>query len=85
LDNPELFGSKSSEKVWKPLPVLGSKTGVSEHSEFTEILEFVLFRTFQKLQKNDFKIEFWKSRKTRSDSKTDWNVRFKVQNVGPFS
>jgi len=64
----------------------GSKTGVSEHSEFMENSEFVLFRTFQtfrKLQKNDVKIEFWKLRKTRSDSKTDLNVRFKVRNAGP--
>ncbi len=34
--------------------VLGSKTGVSE---FTEYLEFVLFRIFQKLQENDVKIK----------------------------
>jgi len=44
-------------------PVLGSKRGVSEHSEFTENSEFVLFQTFQKLQKNDVKIKFKKSRK----------------------
>jgi len=65
------------------LRVLGSKTGVSKHCEFTEILEIVLFWTFWKLQKNDVKIEFWKFRKTRSDSKTDTNVCFKVQNAGP--
>jgi len=29
----------------------GSKTGVSEHSEFTENSEFVLFQTFQKITK----------------------------------
>jgi len=28
--------------------VLGSKTGVSEHSEFTEILEIVLFQNSRK-------------------------------------
>jgi len=39
------------------------KTGVSEHSEFTENSEFVLYRTFQKLQKNNIKIEFQKSQK----------------------
>jgi len=33
----------------------GSKTGVSEHSEFTENSEFVLFLN---IQKNEFKIEF---------------------------
>ncbi len=64
--------------------VIRSKTGVSEHSEFTENSEIVLFRTFQKLQKNDVKIEIWKSQKTRSDSKTDLNVWFKVQNAGPY-
>jgi len=51
-------------KIW----VLGSKTGVSKHSEFIEISEFVLFQTFRKLQKNDIKIEFWKSQKTCSNS-----------------
>jgi hypothetical protein len=35
----------------------GSKTEVSEHSELTKYLEFVLFRTFQKLQKYDVKIK----------------------------
>jgi len=66
------------------LRVWGSKTGVSKHSKFTENLEIVLFRTFQKLQKNDVKIEFWISQKTCSDSKTDSNVWFKVQNAGPY-
>jgi len=56
---------------------------VSEHSKFTENLEFVLFQIFQKLQKNDVKIKFWKSQKIRSDSKTDSNVWFKVHNEGP--
>jgi len=65
------------------LRVLGSKTEVFEHSKFKENLEIVLFQTFQKLQKNDIKIEFWKSQKTRSDSKTNSNVWFKVRNAGP--
>ncbi len=73
------FG-KSLEKVQKSL-----ETGVFNHSEFMENLEFSLFRTFRKLQKNDVKIEFRKSQKTRSDSKTDSNVWFKVQNAGPYS
>ncbi len=59
-----------SEKVWKSL-----KTGFSKHSE---ILEIVLFRTFPKLRKNDVKLGLRKSRKTRSDLKTDSKVRFKV-------
>jgi len=46
--------------------------------------EFVLFQTFRKLQKNDVKIEFRKLQKTRSDSKTDSNVQFKVRNSGPY-
>jgi len=37
---------------------LGSKTGVSEHSNFTENSEIFLFQTFQKLQKNDVKSNF---------------------------
>ncbi len=65
LENPvfEGFGVKVQKT--------GSKTGISEHSEFTENSEFVLFQTFQKLQKDDVKIKFRKWRKTRSDSKTD--------------
>jgi len=61
----------------------GSKTGVSEHSEFTENSEFVLFQTFQKLRKNDIKIEFRKSRKTRCDSNSDSNIQVQVRNAGP--
>jgi len=38
--------------------VLGSKTGVSEHSEFTEYSEFGQFRTFRKLQKMMLKLNF---------------------------
>ncbi len=53
--------------------VLGSKTGVSEHSEITEYSEFVLLRTFQKLQK-DVKIKLQKLRKTRSDLNSDSNI-----------
>jgi len=65
LENPvfEGFGVKVQKT--------GSKTGISEHSEFTENSEFVLFQTFQKLQKDDVKIKFRKWRKTRSDSKTN--------------
>jgi hypothetical protein len=59
------------------------ETGVSEHSEFTEILEIVLFRTFQKLRKNDVKLELRKSQKTCSDLKTDSKVRLKVWNAVP--
>jgi len=39
-----VFGSKNTV-----FEVLGSKTGVSEYSEFTDYLEFVLFQIFQKL------------------------------------
>ncbi len=55
--NP-VFGSKSLVKFRKCL-----ETGFSEHSEFLEFLEIseiseiVLFRTFQKLQKNDVKLQ----------------------------
>ncbi len=55
----------------------GSKTGVSEHCKLSENSEFVLFRTFRKLQKNDIKIKFQKSQKTSSDSKTNTNVGLK--------
>jgi hypothetical protein len=52
-----VLGSKRSERIRKH--VLGSKTGFP--NKFTENSEFVLFRTFRKLQKNDAKIEFRKS------------------------
>jgi len=52
------FAKIHKKKFGSKTPVLGSKTGVSEHSEFTEYSKFVLFRIFQKLQKNDVKIEF---------------------------
>jgi len=37
-------------------PVLGLKTAVSKNSELTKFLEFGLFQTFRKLQKNDVKL-----------------------------
>jgi len=46
------FG-KSSET-----PVLGSKTGVSKHSEFTENSEFVLFKTLKNYKKMTLKSNF---------------------------
>jgi len=55
-----------------------SERGFSEHSEFTEISEIVLFGTFQKLQKNDVKLELQKLRKTHFASKTDSKVWLKV-------
>jgi len=57
---------KILEKVWKI-----SEIGFSECSE---ILEIVLFRNFQKLQKNDVKLEL---------RKTDSKVRLKVRNAWP--
>ncbi len=59
------------------------ETGFSQCSEISEISEIVLFRTFQKLQKNDVKLELRKLRKTHSDSKTDLKVQLKVRNAGP--
>jgi len=47
LESSEKFG-----KVWKSL-----ETGFSECLEISEILKIVLFRTFQKLRKNDVKLE----------------------------
>jgi len=38
---------------------------------------------FTKITKNEFKIEFRKSQKTHSNSKTDLNNRVKVRNPGP--
>ncbi len=55
------FGNKFRSKtpvLEAKTGVLGSKTGGSEHSKFMEYSKFVLFRIFQKLQKNDAKIEF---------------------------
>ena len=64
--------------------VLGSKTGVSKHTELTENLEFVLFQTFQELQKNDVKIELRKSQKTHSDLNSNSNIRVQFRNAGPY-
>jgi len=82
------FG-KSLVKVWKSLEKFGknrksSEIGFSKCSEILEILEIVLFRTFQKWWKNDVKLELQKSRKAHSDLKTDLKVRLKVQNAGPY-
>jgi len=74
-----VFASKSLET-----PVLGLKTAISNNSELTKISEFVLFQTFQKLQKNGVKLRLQKLQKTRSSSKTDSNVWFKVRNAGPY-
>jgi len=57
LENPSFFKfakilqKKFGNKFRSKNPVFGPKTGVSDHSKFTEYLEFVLFRIFQKLQK----------------------------------
>jgi len=75
LGQKTLFLGKT---VWKSL-----ETGFSEHLEITEILEIGLFQTFQKLRKNDVKLELQKLQKTRSDSKTDSKVWLKVWNAGP--
>ncbi len=78
--NP-VFGSKSSEKFKKSLEKVWQSSGSLEtgFSECSEISEIVFFQTFEKLRKNDVKLELRKSRKTRSDSK----VRLKVWNAGP--
>jgi len=52
------FGSKNPVFEAKT-GVLGSKTGVSKYFEFKVFSEFVLFRIFQKLPKNDIKIDFF--------------------------
>jgi hypothetical protein len=74
------------QKVWKKFGKSSesSETGFSECSEISEISEIVLFQNFQKLRKNDVKLELRKSRKTRSDSETDLKVRLKVWNAGPY-
>jgi hypothetical protein len=56
--------SKSLERVWKSSESL--ETGISECSE---ILEIVLFRTFQKLRKNDVQLELQKREKLVSTQK----------------
>jgi len=83
----EKFGKSSGkvrEKFGKSLESL--ETGFSECSEILEILEIseiVLFQNFQKLRKNDVKLELRKLQKTRSESKTDPKVQLKVWNAGP--
>jgi len=84
FSNSQKRRENSSELIscfWVKKPCFWvKKFGNPCFGEFMENSEFVLFR---KLQKNDVKIETQKSRKTRSDSKPDLNVPFKVQNAGP--
>ena len=61
---------KNSEKVWKV-----RKKDQKMFGKSSEISEIRNFRTFRKLRKNDVQLEIRKSRKTRSDSKTDSKVR----------
>ncbi len=75
LGQKTLFLGQNVQKSWE--------TGVSKNSKLTKILEFVLFQTFQKLWKNDDKLELQKLQKTHSGSKTYSNVQFKARNAGP--
>jgi hypothetical protein len=76
LSKKPVFWSKNPD-----LEGFGFKRGVYEHSYITENSEIVQFQTFRKLQKNDAKIEFRKSQKTRFDPKNGSNVWFKVWNT----
>jgi hypothetical protein len=86
--NP-VFGSKSLGKVWKKFGKSSEKFWKSSLKfgilETLEILEIIIFQTFRNLRKNDVKLELWKSRKTRSDSKTNSKVWLKVGNAGPLN
>ncbi len=71
--------------VWKNFgnPCFGVKnTGFQTFGIYGKF-SICYFPNFPKITKNDVKIEFRKSRKTRSDLKTDSNVRFKVRNARP--
>jgi hypothetical protein len=75
------------QKVWKYSEKFGKKFGKSSEtgfSECSEISEIIFFQNFRKLRKNDVKLELWKSRKTRYDSKTDSKAGLKVRNAGPY-
>jgi len=65
------------------LRALGSKTGVSEHSKFTEISEILLFRTFQKLQKMTLKLNFGNREKLVLTQKPTWmfGLKFGMQGL----
>jgi len=67
------------QKVWKV-----RKQGFPNVRKFWKFVEIVLFRNFQKLRKNDVKLELQKSRKTRSYMKTHSKVCLKVRNAGPY-
>jgi len=60
-----------------------SETGVSKHSEFTENSEFVLFRTFQKLQKRMLKSNFGKREKLVPTQKATrmFGLKFRMQGL----
>jgi len=57
------------------------------HKNFCNIFELSenwKFCTFRKHRKNYIKLELWKLRKTRSNSKTDLKGWVQVQNAGPY-
>jgi len=68
------FGVKKFGKVWKQ--------GFLNIRNLSKI-QNLFYSELSKITKNDVKIKFRKSRKTRSDSKTNLNVRFKVWNAVP--
>jgi len=69
------------QKVWQTSEKVREKVR-KKFGKFVNRV-FRMFGNFQKLRKNDLKLELRKSQKTRSDSKTDLKVRLKVQNAGP--
>ncbi len=85
-------------KVWKKFGKYGKSSEISKKvqkisEKVQKISEKVWkfrkfgiwnFQTFQKLWKNDVQLKIRKSRKTRSDSKTDSKVWLKARNAGPY-
>jgi hypothetical protein len=69
---------KNLEKVWKRVfPTFGNFRNFGNFGNCS-------IPNFPKITKNDVKLELRKSRKTRSNSKTDSKVWLKVWNAGPL-
>ncbi len=86
------LGQNVWKKFGKSLEKFG-KVWKFRKLDFPNVWKFQKFRKFWKLlfsklseiyKKNDVKLELRKSRKTRSDSKTNSKVRLKVWNARPY-
>ncbi len=86
-----VFESKILEKVRKNFGKSSGKVRKQGFPNvwkqgFPNVQKFWKFQKlfYSKISENDVKLELWKSRKTRSNSKTDSKVWLKFWNAGPY-